>query len=213
MAWRYGDFLLERIKSGWVCYLLVAAIFLCGTCAGAYSVKFMGPEELTELSAYVSVFVKRLGSEDYQVSPLACFLGELSQMLRNVSLMWLLGVTVIGIPVVWAIVFVRGFASGFSVAFLIQEMGVGGALFGTCAVLPQSLFSVPSLLLAGGLSTAFSWRILQHRRAGRKIDFLGEFVSYTWCFVASLVLAIGGAIVEGWISPIFMRVASNIIAR
>lgn len=210
---KYLRGLLERVAEGWVCFVLVAAVFVCGTCAGAYCVRLADAEELNELSGYVSVFVRRLGAPDFEPSPLAGFYASVAQVFRTLLLAWLLGVTVIGIPVVWAAVFVRGFASGFSVAFLTKEMGIGGAVFAACAIVPQSIFLVPALLLAGGFATAFSWRILQQRKAGRKMDFLGEFMGYTWLFGACALLALLGNLIEGWVTPVFMKLGSGLIAR
>ncbi|MGB9867054.1 MAG: stage II sporulation protein M [Bacillota bacterium] len=213
MSKGYLNNLFEHVARAWVCLLVVAAVFVCGTCAGAYCVRLADAEELEELSSYVSVFVGRLGSADFELSPLVTFYASVAQVLRTIFFVWLLGVTVVGIPAVWAAVFVRGFASGFSVAFLAEEMGVGGVVFAACAILPQSLFLVSGLVLAGTLATWFSWRILQQRKAGRKMDFLGEFMGYTSLFAACAALSLLGSLVEGWITPLLMKVGSSFIAR
>ncbi len=74
-------------------------------------------------------------------------LGE--YVLKVPFVIGLLGLSVIGAPVVLAVIFVRGFVLGFTTMFLIDGLFFRGVVLAAAALLPQNLLAVPATVIAG----------------------------------------------------------------
>lgn len=108
--------LYDHIKQYWVIYLTLCCVFLAGGVFGAVGVGSLGIEKAKELTGF---FNSLLGEQ-----PTAIDTSFLQQLARDNFIMmagiWVLGLTVIGAPLVYLIVFTRGFIFGFTVVFIIQ---------------------------------------------------------------------------------------------
>lgn len=67
--------------------------------------------------------------------------------LQTVFFLFLMGISVIGVPLALLLIFTRGFIIGFSVAFLFKSMGFKGFLLIIAGVLPHNLLIIPALFL------------------------------------------------------------------
>ena len=111
---------------------------------------------------------------------------------------WLLGLTVIGTPLIYLIVFTRGFVLGFTFAFIVYTKklaGVGIVLF-TIAI--PSILTIPCLLLGAGLATIFSFILIQGKFNGHQLR--RDFIYY--CFASFLVsiAIVSAGVLQGYFS-------------
>jgi len=191
--------LYDHIKQYWVIYLTLCCVFLAGGVFGAVGVGSLGTEKAKELTGF---FNSLLGEQ-----PTAIDTSFLQQLARDNFIMmagiWVLGLTVIGAPLVYLIVFTRGFIFGFTVVFIIQlkkMMGLGLVLF---TVLFPSLLAVPCLLLGAGLATVFSFLLLQGRMRG---DFLkNNFLHYCGMALLISIAALATGVIQGYFTILGAR--------
>ncbi|EGO63643.1 stage II sporulation protein M [Acetonema longum] len=199
---RYG--LSGHLRSNIVSYFFMILIFVSGVVIGALAVKTLPNEQKTELVGYLQVLFQGLigqnGGWDHQD-----MLGNvLWSYTKMIGILWILGFTIIGIPIVLFIIFTRGFIVGFTVGFLINEYIVKGLIFALVSVLPHSLLSVPAVIITGVSSVAFSL-MLARRKLRDHASFLSEAIGYSAvCFFMLLVLWFT-AFIEVYLSPVFMK--------
>jgi len=125
---------------------------------------------------------------------------------QTIILIWILGITVIGLPIVIFIVILRGFIVGFTVGFLINELGFKGFAFSMLAILPQNIFVIPGVIALAVFSINFSLKILTSRRKRNVgFSFISELTSYSFSTAVISILIIAGSLVEAYITPIFMK--------
>ena len=103
---------------------------------------------MDELRQYLDSFLNNVGAlaQNGQFPAIKNLEGILEWQLYSLGILWLLGLTVVGAPLVILLVGARGFILGFTVGFLVQEKTGQGLLLALVAVLPQNLFYVPGLL-------------------------------------------------------------------
>ncbi|MGE5485206.1 MAG: stage II sporulation protein M [Ignavibacteriales bacterium] len=193
-----------RVSTG-AC-VVVAITFLAGIASGAVGVKALAADQKSELLAYVDAFMRGIVRYTEPVSRGKVLHASLLNNARTAAATWFLGVTVIGIPVTILILFTRGFVLGFTVGFLVEELGYKGVAFSAAAILPHNLLAVPALLCLGIASLSFSFGLIASKRAGIGVDFLGEFWRYTViALILTLVLLISSGI-EGLVTPAVLGV-------
>lgn len=160
-----------------------------------------------ELISYFQSFFNILDEQPVQSA--AVFKQSLLNNSQFVLIIWVLGITVIGIPLILLIVGIKGFILGFSVSFLVEGMGLRGLLFALAAVLPQNLLIVPGILVAGVLGISFSISMLRRRKAKSKKSFSSELTLYSFNIFVSLLILFVGSLVEGYITPVFIKLFSS----
>ncbi|MGE5416330.1 MAG: stage II sporulation protein M [Acidobacteriota bacterium] len=120
--------------------------------------------------------------------------------VKLVVVMWFLGLTVIGTPLVLGLVFARGFSLGFTLGFLINAKGQTGVLVALVSVAPQNIVYVPLLILTSLLSINFSLFIIK-RRSHINTSLWKGFAAYTLAMLCFLILFAGGALIETYMPP------------
>jgi stage II sporulation protein M len=109
----------QHLKDNSFQYMLVLGIFIFGLMLGFLNVKGLDNEvqQLLVRNILAAAFIKQ------------------AETLLSV---WLLGLTVIGLPLIMVVIFLRAFSLGFTLGFLIQQKAGTGVLVSLVSVLPQS---------------------------------------------------------------------------
>jgi stage II sporulation protein M len=187
-------------------YVLLTLFFIAGIITGSVAVNMISDSQLNNALNYFNGFIDNIRNID--INPTTIFYISSSNNLKLALIIVLFGLTFIGVPFILALIFFRGFILGFTVAFIINQLGAGGVFFAFLSILPQNVIIIPSILSLGVTGVAFSISILKNRRkAGSgNSHLLGSYILLSCVF--SILLVLGG-LVEGYISPIFIKVMTQ----
>ncbi|HEY8909764.1 MAG TPA: stage II sporulation protein M [Desulfosporosinus sp.] len=189
----------EHIRQYWVVYLTLSSVYLAGVVFGAIGVSALGVAETSYLGKFLDTLLK---SQPSNLDP--AFLGQLARdMFIMMAGIWILGLTIIGAPLVYLIVFTRGFILGFTVSFIIGVKGTLGLGLILATVLVPALLAIPLLLLGAGLATIFSFLLLRGKARGESLR--REFFYYT---AAATFVSLGAVVVgvaQGYFSILGVR--------
>ncbi|MGE5560083.1 MAG: stage II sporulation protein M [Chloroflexota bacterium] len=193
-------------------YVFCIVIFTVGACFGALAIRALSAVQKAELIDYLQVFLRGLANTGEPVAGAAVLQQALATHWKTAGFIWLLGLTVIGLPAVALVVFTRGFVIGFTVGFLAEQLGYKGVLFALFSVLPQNLLAVPAILVVGASALSFSLLLVGARMQRRRFQFLEEFAGYTAIVAVACVALAGAGLVEAFIAPVFIRLFAGTIA-
>lgn len=138
---------------------VVVAVYLMGMIAGFVAVGTLDATGSNELSTFLRDSMHQLGREGAGAAGWRNLL--IDEVLQPAGLIWLLGMSVVGAPLIAAVVFLRGYVLGFTLLFLLKAMMLKGALLAFLTLLPQHLLMIPGLILAAAGAAAFSLGALQ----------------------------------------------------
>ena len=93
-------------------YTLIAIIFLAGLVLGYYKVFGLEGGVRSHLSNLIDSYVQKEVKE--AICNQSIFWGAFFNQAKTVIAIWFLGLTVIGFPLVLAVVFMKGFSLGFT---------------------------------------------------------------------------------------------------
>lgn len=204
-----GDYL----KSNIVAYFFISLILIVGIVVGALAVKTLPDEQKSELISYLRILFTGLTKGSDGITDTSNMLGTVMiNNIKTIALMWLLGFTVIGIPFVLFMVFTRGFIIGFTVGFLVNEYVMKGLLFALASVLPHNFLVIPAILITGVSSITFSLKLLRRKKQTR-INIFYESLSYTGVCITMMLLILLGALIEVYVSPVFMKLVASILVK
>lgn len=201
-----GDYLRRNLMP----YVVSLVIFVMGVVFGAVAIHALADVRRAELARYLSAFFQEFSVEG-TVSPSLVARGAILANLKTLGLIWLFAISVIGIPGVLVALFARGFVIGFTVGFLVDELGWKGIGFATVAVLPHNLLVIPALIVASASGLTFAWTVVRNRIAGARESAYYPFVaSTTVSLVAVLVLA-AASFVQAYVVPVFIGIAARLL--
>lgn len=191
--------LKEHIRQYWVIYLSLAGFYVAGIVLGAVGVGALSNSETVQLSNFLDQLLTSQPS-GLESSFLQLLARDTLVMMAGI---WLLGLTVIGAPLIYLIVLTRGFILGFTISFVIGIKGTMGIALVLVSVLVPSIAAVPLLFLGAGLATIFSFLLIRGKVKGESLR--REFFYYT---LAAAIISLGSALTgaaQGYFSLLGIR--------
>ena len=202
----FRGFWANSLRQNWPAYMIVLSVFALGLAGGAFGVQKLRVDQARELSLYLDRFLQQAGM--LEVDSSKALLSVLYNDIMIILAVYLLGLTVIGIPVMLGIVFTRGFVLGFTIGFLSREKSVQGVILTFVAILPQNIFLIPALLFGGVASLSFAL-LLARRFYNSKVLIWPSFVVYSGFMLLVMVLSVGAGLIEVYFTPLLLKLTAN----
>ena len=193
--------LKQHFYASWWVYLLVGSCFLLGLFFGFLGMTSLEQNQTSSLS---KLFEEGLVHFEKNFNFSTSARQAVLKNTVNLSKIFLMGLTIIGLPLVLVIIFTRGFVLGFTIEFLLQEKAWRGGLLALLTVLPPNLLSVPAYILGAVMAINFSLYLIKGS-GQRKIKMSQCFLEYLLIMLSLAVLMLGSALIEGYFSPIFIK--------
>lgn len=189
-------------------FFLLIISFIIGIAAGALTVVAMDNNQKSELYSYVSGFFE---TQKSNISSLELFKQILINYLKLVLLLWFLGATVLGIPLIFGLIGFEGFTIGFTVAFIFNVFSdIKGIFIIASSILPQILIVIPFFIILGVSGLKFSFYLLKgegHKKlAKNEVNF--RLVSHSVISLIAVFAAVLGAFIQSLAIPIFLNIIS-----
>ncbi len=189
-------------------YIIVTLSFTIGICTGAFTVNTLNLEQSKELATYLQEFINILGVQS--INNVELFNLSIFNNMKTVILLWVLGITVIGIPFILIIIGIKGFVTGFTVAVIIQNLNFKGLLFAFLGIFPQNLIIIPCYIIIGVICIKFSILLFKSIKRHIHSDLKTAFITYSTAILLLLFVLVIGGLIEAYISPILIK---SIIGR
>ncbi|MCL1631879.1 stage II sporulation protein M [Sporolactobacillus sp. CPB3-1] len=205
IAERFKKLAQQHIREYLSLYTFVTGLLLMGIIFGAIVVNCLPYEAKSDLLHYVQQFFGELAKNQI-ASPRSLFKESFFNDLQFLILIWVLGLSVIGLPLIFLLIFVRGLFLGFTVGFLVSQMGINGLMAVLVSIFPQNLLMIPNNLFLTVLSVAFSLKMIrQLLMRTRKQPMLPQFISYALILASTSFIAAAASGYEAYVSPVLIR--------
>ena len=178
--------ILNHIKNNLKEYVSVIIVFLIGIVLGVIVLNNSNDLQKQELSTYVNDFVTQLNS-DVSIDKIQLLKNVLINNLIIVIGLWFIGSTVIGIPIVYAIVAYKGFCLSYSISTILAVLGGSkGICFVLASILPQNIIYIPCILALAVSGIKLYKSIMKDRRIDnikleifyyKFLDGIGEMIT------------------------------------
>lgn len=186
-------------------YIFVSVLFIMGIVFGALMVNALSADQIKEMSHYLGQFFQLMEQEaDGPMDVL--FRESLAMHLKWLLLVSLLGISVIGLPIILVLDFVKGVLLGFTVGYFVGQLSWQGVLFALFSIAPQNLLIVPALIICSVSGISLSVYIFKNRILLRRQGRLSEqFKQYAIIMLSLAIIVALASLFEAFISPILMK--------
>lgn len=200
-----------HVKNNLNKYFFLFMAFIIGVSAGAFTVNGLSTTQRDELLNYFQGFLQLLANQKVDTGKLINV--ALAENLKIIGVLWVLGLTIIGIPFIYLLIGIRGFITGFTSGFIMQTLGLKGVLFTLVAILPKEIIIVPCLIALAVNGINFSLNIIKNKsiKSILKENLKMNFIAYCMFTLFFSMIIFAGILVEVYIIPVLVRIVAPTI--
>lgn len=184
-------------------YAFVGALWLVGAVFGSLLVNALTLDQQQQLAEELAVYLTSLERPE-TMDAAAAFRDRFLFYARWLGLIWLLGLSVVGLPGVFALNFLKGVLIGFAVGLFVREMAWKGMLFSLAAMAPHNALAVPALMIASVSAIRFAQYVVRECLFRKRGRLLLPFRAHTAATLAMLAVLGCAALLEAYVSPVLL---------
>lgn len=191
------NMILGYINENIKIYAIVTLMFLIGWVIGIIFVNNSQEIQQEQINGYINTFIQGIKS-DAEISKPEILKNSILSNLGITVLLWFLGSTVIGMPLIYIVILYKGYSIGCTISAIVASLGTGkGIVFILSTMLLQSIIYIPCLLSLAVSGIKLYKQIMEDRRTENiKIQILRHSI---FCIFIFLMLIIA-ALIETYIS-------------
>jgi len=194
-------------------YLFTIVLFLMGVIFGAIVVNSLNLSQKQDLYYYLTQFFGQVAKGQF-ASEYDMFQQSYFHNLQYIGFMWVLGISIIGLPLILVLLFLKGVVVGFTVGFLVNQMGWQGFLLSFVSVMPQNVIVIPAFITMGTIAISFSLKMVRNQFMKRMHEPIFPMIMrYAFVMVAISAALLLSASIEAYVSPIVMKQVIELINK
>lgn len=143
------------------------------------------------------------------------FIGTLKNTLISNLLfsfiIWVIGISVVGVLIVIFIIFYKSFALGFTISSIIYAYSIKGTLLALIYVFPHMVINLLILLYLSSYSIKLSIILIKSILKKDNLNFKSFINNYSKIFLVSIVFLIITSLYESFIAPIILRYFAQLL--
>lgn len=188
----------ERKK---IIFLIVLA--LIGITMGSIFTTMLSQNDKVLAQTYIKDFITNINNNklNYLDSFKSAFMSNVILILT----IWILGISIIGIPVNIFIYFVKTFVIGFSLSAFILTYNVKGCLLGLIYIFPHHIINIAIYILLLMFSLNFSLKILKSLKSKKQMSLILTFNRYIVILVFTLIVTLLTTLTEVFVTPFIIK--------
>ncbi|WP_066637503.1 stage II sporulation protein M [Desulfolucanica intricata] len=197
------------LRKSWPFYGIVFLVLCLGITVGSLTANGLGGLQASELQDYLERFLEQVPG--IKINNIDLMQTSVVNNILLLVIVYFLGLTVIGIPIMLALIFARGFILGFAVGFLFKEKALRGIILAFAAILPQNLLYIPALIIGGGTALAFTLLLIK-RNFDSSIKIWPGFLYYNCIMLVVFAIALGSSMIEAYVTPFLTKFVTRLIS-
>ena len=191
------NIIFEHIKDNIKEYFIITIIFIIGIIFGVILINNLAQDQQEEISLYINNFINDV-KENKSINTGNLFKKTLTNNITLAMALWFMSSTVIGVPIVYAIIVFRGFCLGYTISSIIATVGtMKGVLFSIFGALLQNIIFIPSIFILAVSGIKLYKSIMKDKR---KQNIKIEIIKFTFITLFIIITLIISAIIETYIS-------------
>ena len=180
-------------------YLILIGLAVLSFAFGLFFIFVIDKENLTEINrSIISFFEEKKWNE---VNIITSFFNVFLYIL----IIWILGISIIGLPISLLIFMFKAFLAGFSISSIIYSFGFKGLLYILIEYFPSGIIYAIVLILVSFYSTQFSYKLFNYLFLKKMVNFKDVMHKYIKIFLISSICSIFLALYNFYVIPILLN--------
>lgn len=197
------DKLKDKAKLNKRFILFFAGISLIGLISGSIFMTILSKQDQTLVKNYVENFMS--GVNQNKLNYLVALQNTVTSHGAITSIIWLLGISIIGIPIVIFFYFTKSFMIGFSVASFVLQYHAKGILYAIVYIFPHHLLNIIAYTALAIYSVKFSLYLLDsliHKKTIHLKNIVNQYLGILMIVVITFIIT---SLYETFAVPYFLK--------
>lgn len=179
-------------------FIFLIILLIVGIISGSVFVTLLSDSDKTLVTEYLNIFFEKLSN--HQLDYLHVFKNSVISNIILVIFIWLLGISVIGLPIMVILYFYKAFVLGFSVGSIIVNYHLKGVLFGLIYAIGQAIL-IFGLIILLIYAMSFSFKMIGCIFKKKPLDFRLIINKYAFILVIIIVITLIGSVYDSYLMP------------
>ncbi len=206
---KYMDKLKRRIYFNKNLFLFLIVLVLVGVGAGALFSLILSDGDKKLVTDYLNDFITNISKSNFNFN--VSFFNTVIFTLGFALIIWLFGISIIGILFVLPFLFIKSFVLGFSIGSILINFKFKGILLSLAYVVPHHVVNIMVYILISAYSIMISYRLFNSMREKKNFDFKLFMNKYLFILLFSLSILFISSLYEVFVLPNIMHFIVNLI--
>lgn len=196
------DKLRKRVKLDKHLLIFLMILLIVGIIVGAVFVTILNESDQTLITEYLNSFLGNI--ENNKLNYISSFKNSLISNIIFVLIIWLLGISIIGLPIMIFMYFSKIFVLGFSIGSIIVNFHLKGIIFALVYSLGQALFLF-GLIILMIYAMSFSFKLIDCFFKKKTFDFKLVINKYTFILGIILIVSLIASLYDSYLLPLILK--------
>lgn len=206
---KWMDKLKGTIKVNKKTLLFFTILLIIGIIAGSIFMAILSETDKKLVTDYFNNYISNI--ENNKLNYLESIKNGLFNNLLYIIIIWILGISIIGIPIVTIMFFIKSFTLGFSIASIVFNYKLKGCLLNFINIFPHQMIYFLIYMLITTYSIFFSLKMINSIINKKNMDFKIMMNKYVKILIISVITITIGIIIEAFITPLLIKIIIPLI--
>lgn len=197
------DKLKQKTNNNKKIIMFLLGIFIIGIIFGSAFVVILSKNDQELVKEYIKTFIYKIDND--KLKYLNAFKNNLLSNSIFISIIWLLGISIIGIPIIIFMYFSKAFILGFSISSFILQYKTKGLLLAFIYFFPHHVINVIIYTLLMIYSIKISIALINGILKKKAINFKIIMNKYLIILGISLILIVITSLYECFVVPLIIK--------
>ena len=193
------DKLKFKVKIDKKLLIFLTILLLIGIAVGALFIRILDSTDRELVNEHLNNFVNNIESD--KLDYFSTFKSNLITNISFVIVIWLLGISIIGLPIILIMFFSKAFILGFSVGAILSVFKIKGMLFSLVYIFPGQVINLILYLLLTMYAISFSFKLIYAIFKKKTIDFKVVMNKYFKILIFVLIIIILMILYDTYLMP------------
>lgn len=205
------NYLNETVKKEKNILIFNTIIFLVGVVLGSLFINFITNDDKKLLIEQVSTFFSNIKKLTSDIFGFESFLSILFNNLLVLSIIFVLGISMIDIPIVIFILFFKGFMLGTTISTIILKYSIKGIVGAILYIFPVCILTICVYLFMCFYAIYVSKKFLRAFLKKDSLNFKQFLGKYLLSFIVSIILILLLSLLDAYLTPLLLKLFTYLI--
>lgn len=186
-------------------FIFFIFMVILGIIFGSLFITILDKSDKELVSTQITNFFTNIKANQNQ-DIVATLKNSLFTNIGSVLAIWILGISIIGIPLIILFVFIKSFIFGFSIGGIISAYNLKGILLSIGYLFPHQIINIITLFILSLISFNISVNFLKSLISKKQIDFKIWIGKYYKLLLISLIIMTLSSLMETFLSPYILKI-------
>lgn len=179
-------------------------IITLGIISGTIFLVLINQNDKTNIINQITNFMNNINTNN--INSVQALKNSLLTNFTYVLLIWILGMSIIGILFNIFLVYIKGFVIGFSISSFIYVYGIKGILASFIYIFPHQLLNILSIIILGVYSIMFTNNLYRQIIGNKNVEFKRFIKKYIYILLITSIITIVSTLLEVLFTPAIFKI-------